>query len=130
MEQNKLSQTKSLRLAIVGPCASGKSSLATALRAAGYEVRQPAQEHSYVPFMWQRMSRPDLLIYLDVNDANITKRRPYVDIGRQHLAEQRQRLLHAYQHCDFYLDTSDLTLAQVEAQVFHFLHQVLDGKTS
>jgi deoxyadenosine/deoxycytidine kinase len=117
-------------LAIVGPCTSGKSSLANALQAAGYEVRQPAQEHSYVPYMWQRMSQPDLLIYLDVDDANCTKRRPYVEASPRRLAEQRQRLSHAYQHCDLYLDTSDLTLAQVEAQVLGFLHRALGDEAS
>ena len=56
-----------LRLALVGPCASGKSTLATYLKAAGYIVRQPTQEHSFVPDMWQKMSKPDILIYLDVS---------------------------------------------------------------
>jgi RNase adaptor protein for sRNA GlmZ degradation len=125
--EQELKSEKAPRLAIVGPCASGKSTLATALKAAGYEVRQPAQEHSYVQAMWQQLTNPDVLIYLDVDDANILKRRPYVDSGPERLLEQRQRLSHARQHCDLYLDTSNLTLVQVRAQVLRFLHQFLDG---
>ncbi|MFQ5400958.1 MAG: hypothetical protein ACE5E7_15345 [Anaerolineae bacterium] len=112
---------KPLRIAIVGPCAAGKTTLANALKAVGYEVRQPAQEHSYVPDMWRRMSNPDVLIYLDIDYANSKARRPYRDEPPQWLEEQRKRLALARQHCDLYLDTSNLTPDQVKAKVFSFL---------
>lgn len=110
-----------LRVAVVGPCSAGKSTLAKVLQAAGYEVRQPAQEHSYVLNMWQRLTRPDVLIYLDVDYANMRLRRPTTDGGPQRLAEQHKRLAHARQHCDFYLDTSGLTPEQVYNQISTFL---------
>jgi len=113
----------SIRIAVVGPCSSGKSVLARALVAAGYEVRQPAQEHSYVAAMWQRLSRPDLLIFLDVDYDNVRQRRPHSDGGPARLAEQQQKLAHARQHCDFYVDTSGLTPEQVQKEVFGFLRQ-------
>ena len=94
--------------------------------AAGYQVRQPAQEHSYVPDMWRRNNPPDILIYLDVDSANAQKRRTYVGADPQRLLDQRQRLSHAFQHCDFYLDTSELTPAQVEVRVIRFLQQTPD----
>jgi hypothetical protein len=112
-----------LCVAVVGPCTAGKSTLVEALRAAGYEARQPAQEHSYVPNMWQRMVKPDVLIYLDVDDANTRSRRPYSDGGPQRLAEQSKRLRHARRHCHFYLDTSGLTPFEVQARVLAFLQQ-------
>lgn len=116
-------QPKSLRLAIVGPCAAGKSTLAEALRAAGYQdVHQPAQEHSYVPDMWQRITKPDLLIYLDVDYNQVRARRPYLEHGgREWLETQRQRLAHARQHANFYVDTSTLTPPDVQATVLSFL---------
>jgi len=114
---------KSLRVALVGPCSSGKTTLASVLKQDGYEVRQVAQEHSYVPDMWQRISKPDVLVYLDVDYATARARRPYIDGGPQRLAEQHQRLQHALQHCDFYLDTSPLSPTEVEAQVRHFLRE-------
>jgi len=111
---------ESLCIAIVGPCASGKSTLAEALRTAGYDVHQPAQEHSYVPEMWQRLTNPDLLIYLDVSYSRAIERRPH-NIDRQQLETQNQRLAHARQHCHFYLDTSNLTPTQVQERVLSFI---------
>jgi hypothetical protein len=112
-----------IRIAVVGPCASGKSTLIKALRAAGFEARHTAQEHSYVPAMWQRISKPDVLIYLDVSYEAARTRRPTLDGGPERLAVQHQRLAHARQHCHFYLDTSHLTPQQVQDYVFRFLER-------
>jgi len=56
-----------LLLAVVGPCAAGKSTLIEGLRQHGYQARHVAQEHSYVPEMWKLLTSPDYLIYLDVS---------------------------------------------------------------
>ncbi len=117
---------KTLRVAVVGPCSSGKSTLTNALKAAGYEARHPAQEHSYVANMWQRITQPDVLVYLDVDYANMRARRPLTDGGPQRLAEQQHRLRHARENCDFYLDTSGLNVAEVETAVFNFLSTLHD----
>lgn len=110
-----------LRIAIVGPCSAGKSTLVTALREAGYDARHVAQEHSYVPAMWQRISKPDLLIYLDLSYAVARARRPYIDGGPERLAEQHRRLAHARKHCHLYVNTNGLTPQQVQERVFGFL---------
>lgn len=115
-----------LRIALVGPCSSGKSTLAVSLKQAGFDIRQPAQEHSLVPDMWQRHSKPDILIYLDIDYPHTRLRRPHHDGGTVRLAEQHRRLRHARQHCDFYLDTSGLSPAEVQAAVFKFL-QLAEG---
>ncbi len=112
---------KPLRIAVVGPCTSGKSTLVKALRAAGYDARQPAQEHSYVPYMWQKFTQPDRLIYLDVDYENTVVRRPKNAGSPQRLHEQRQRLKHARQHCNLYLDTCHLTPVQVQDHVLTYL---------
>jgi deoxyadenosine/deoxycytidine kinase len=119
---------QSPRIAVVGACASGKSTLVDRLRRAGFQARHVAQEHSYVPHMWQRISRPDILIYLDVSFETILVRRPRLDFRRQDLAEQNRRLDHARQHCDLYLDTSSLTPDQVWQQTTTYLDQVLGGE--
>ncbi len=49
-----------MRVVIVGPCASGKSVLVEGLTRLGYDAQACAQEHSYLPTMWQ-MDQPDLL---------------------------------------------------------------------
>jgi thymidylate kinase len=120
-EESSSIKTPHLRVAIVGPCTSGKSTLIPALNSAGFEGRQPAQEHSLAPDMWQRLTKPDILIYLDVSYAAARQRRPYHDGGPQRLAQQHQRLAHAHQNCDYYLDTSELTPEEVRENVLAFL---------
>lgn len=110
-----------IRVAVVGPCVSGKSELVGALRSAGYEARHVVQEHSYVPTMWQQMARPDLLIYLDVDYPTAKARRPRIQWGPERLTDQEQRLAHARQHCDLYLDTSSLTLEEVREEALSLL---------
>lgn len=112
---------QALRVAIVGPCSAGKTTLGSALKKAGYTVRQPAQEHSLVPDMWRRLSRPDVLIYLDVDYENTLRRRPHQDGGAQRVADQNKRLAHARKHCDLYIDTNGLTVAEVRAKALAFL---------
>ena len=112
-----LPRPPALRVAVVGPCASGKSTLTAALRAAGYEARQPAQEHSYVPDMWRRLVDPDVLIYLDLSHEAYRARRPRDDAGPEYLDMQRRRLAHALAHADLVLDTSEMTSDEVWARV-------------
>ncbi len=101
-------------IAIVGPCASGKSTLGERLRQQGYHVRTAAQEHSYVPGMWQ-MSNPDYLIYLDVGLDVLRRRRGNPRWSEQEWQAQQQRLAHARGHADLIIATDALTLDEVEA---------------
>ena len=107
-------------IAVVGPCASGKSALVRRLKALGYNARHVAQDHSYVPDMWRRLTNPDLLIYLDAELSTIARRR-HIGWGERYLADERRRLRHARQHCDLYLPTDDLTEEEVLARVVAFL---------
>ncbi len=117
-----LTDDKSLiRVAVVGACASGKSTLVAALKEAGYEARHVAQEHSYVPAMWQRISRPDVLIYLDIDFSTLVTRRPWLNFRPEHLAEQNRRLEHAREHCHLYVNTNQLNSGEVQVQVLSFL---------
>lgn len=105
---------------MVGPCASGKSSLVTALREAGYQAHHVVQEHSYVPYMWQRITQPDVLIYLDVSYEQARQRRR-ITWGPERLAEQAQRLAHARAHADLYLNTDSMEKHEVVQRVLVFL---------
>ncbi|MCA9969106.1 MAG: hypothetical protein KC425_02770 [Anaerolineales bacterium] len=122
-----MGEKRPLKVSVVGPCASGKSTLVRALRAAGYEARQPAQEHSYVPAMWQRLTQPDVLIFLDVSETAVQRRRPKSSGGAARLAEQQARLAHARRHCDLYVDTSALTADEVRERVLVFLGDVSES---
>jgi len=99
-------------LGVVGPCASGKSTLVASLKALNFQVRHIAQEHSYVPDMWQCIGKPDLLIYLDVSFEEST-RRTGTALPRGIFDKQINRLQHARKNADLYIDTNDLNPQQV-----------------
>ncbi|NIM94768.1 MAG: AAA family ATPase [Anaerolineales bacterium] len=109
-----------LRIAIVGPCGAGKTTLAENLKGLGYNARQIAQEHSYVPEMWQRITRPDLLIYLDASHQTAIDRKQINWTRREH-NDQVHRLRHAREHCDIYIDTESLSTDMVLEQVLEFI---------
>lgn len=104
---------------IVGPCASGKSTLAAALRAHGFSVRIVAQEHSAVPYLWQR-SHPDLLIALDVDLEHLRDRRSPTWLASVY-ASQRGRLAQAFAAADLVVDTSALSAKEVVERVLGWL---------
>ena len=66
---------KRLLIGVVGPCGSGKSTLIAGLEREGYTCRHIAQEHSYVPSMWRKITNPDVLIYLNASFEKCTQRR-------------------------------------------------------
>ncbi|MGC9395674.1 MAG: hypothetical protein ACP5J4_12550 [Anaerolineae bacterium] len=109
------------RIGIVGPCSSGKSTLARALRAQGYHVKEIMQEHSAAPAMWKRISNPDVLIYLDVSMDVAAQREGLEQPSSWWVEEREVRLAHARSHSDLFIDTSTLTPAEVLAQVIQFL---------
>ncbi len=108
------------RIAVVGPCGAGKSTLVAQLRPRGYNIRSVSQEHSYVPDMWRRISRTDILIYLDATLESIAKRR-HIHWGQKRLDTLNRRLRHARVHADLYLPTDTLTPNAVAQKVAAFL---------
>jgi nicotinamide riboside kinase len=109
------------RIAIVGPCASGKSTLVHRLRKEGWDARMPAQEHSGVRDMWRKLVDPDILVVLDARDEVLQARRPDVDLASDYLATERRRLAHAREHADLVIDTSDLSPEQVYLHLIAWL---------
>jgi cytidylate kinase len=105
---------------VVGPCGSGKSTLIAGLERHGYICRHIAQEHSYVPAMWQRITNPDILIFLDASFPVSTARRKLNWRKTDH-DEQYRRLAHARQNANVVIDTDALTPEQVLQKVLHFL---------
>ena len=110
-----------LKIGIVGPCTAGKSTLIKRLDGRyNADLRHIAQEHSYVQDMWQRLSRPRWLIFLDVTYP-VSMARKKLDWTPDEYQEQQRRLAHARQNADLYLLTDDLTPDQVAEKVAEFL---------
>ena len=105
---------------VVGPCGSGKSTLIAGLETFGYRCRHIAQEHSYVPAMWQKIAKPDILIYLAASFPICTTRRK-LNWQKVDHEEQLRRLAHARDHANLLIDTDDLTPNQVLQKVLDYL---------
>jgi ABC-type cobalamin/Fe3+-siderophores transport system ATPase subunit len=110
-------------LGVVGPCGSGKSTLIAGLEKYGYACRHIAQEHSYVQAMWQKIAKPDLLIYLSVSFPISTARRK-LDWQKKDYDEQLRRLAHARQHANLFIDTDHLTPQQVLQTALDYLKDI------
>lgn len=99
-------------IGIVGPCGAGKTSLAAKLSSQFARVRAIAQEHSYVPDMWRRITNPDILIYLDASYP-VTIQRRHLDWTEDEYHVELNRLAHAHEHADIYIATDHLSLDNV-----------------
>ncbi|HET90856.1 MAG TPA: hypothetical protein ENN99_08990 [Chloroflexi bacterium] len=70
--------------------------------------------------MWQRITRPDLLIYLDVSWKIAHHRHP-TDADARWWDEQARRLRHARQYAHLYIHTDEMTPSDVLEKALAFL---------
>ena len=113
---------KSPVIGIVGVCGAGKSTLIAGLKTRGIVARHIAQEHSYVKDMWQRLTHPDVLIFLEVSYPNTIHRRR-LDWTEAEYAEQLFRLRHARQYADLVIQTDGITPEEVIEEALRFLNE-------
>ena len=109
-------------IGIVGPCGSGKSTLARGLERHGYKCRHIAQEHSYVKYMWQVITKPDILIFLQSSFENSTQRRKLNWMPADY-QEQLQRLSHARENAQLVIETDSMDAEQVLRRALEYLRQ-------
>ena len=107
-------------IGIVGPCAAGKTTLTVNLNKYGLTARHIAQEHSYVADMWQRITNPDVLVFLD-GSYPVTMARRKLDWSIDDYNEQHFRLRHAKAHANLYIFTDNLTSDDVFKTVLKYL---------
>ncbi|KAA3645658.1 MAG: hypothetical protein DWQ07_12015 [Chloroflexi bacterium] len=103
-------------IGIVGPCKAGKSTLAQNLIKRGYRARQIVQEHSFAPSMWQKITNPDFLVYLDISYEQ-TVTRGGMNWMKHEYEEQLTRLAHARKHAHIYIHTDTLSPEQTLKKV-------------
>ena len=108
------------RISVVGPCASGKSTVVRALRMHGYDAHVTSQEHSAIPTLWSRQD-PSVLIALqaDLESARLRRRNPRWSRAVWHA--QQDRLADAFAHADYLADTSNLNANQVVRDLLDYL---------
>lgn len=107
------------RIVVVGPCASGKTTLVNKLSELGYDAHACAQEHSEIATLW-RHTPPDLLIALQATVGAVRARRGEQWPEWLHNTQLR-RLRNAYASADLTIDTSSRDSASVLTAVVTFL---------
>lgn len=88
----------------------------------GYRARAIAQEHSYVPYMWKRITNPEYLIFLLASYSNCSMRRRLVWLESDY-AEQLRRLEHARAHADLVMETDAISAHEVLIRTIDFLER-------
>lgn len=109
------------RIVVVGPCASGKSTLVSSLRRLGYRAMVSGQEHSEIPTLW-RHAAPDIVVALDV-DLSTLRRRRGEEWPEWLYRLQRSRLRGAVAAADLRIDTSTLGPDPVLRRVTEWLER-------
>lgn len=104
---------------VVGPCASGKSTLVRGLRSHGYEARVCAQEHSAVASLWRHQGAA-LLIALTADLESVRTRREARWPKAIHAA-QLHRLADAYANADLVIGTDGRSSGEVLSAALDFL---------
>jgi len=117
---------KDLLIGVVGACGSGKSTLIEGLATHGFRARHIAQEHSFTPDMWKRISNPDILIYLAVSYGETLKRKKLNWKDREY-EEELRRLKHAYKNADLRVDTDSYAPGEILDLVLNFLEGLTTG---
>ncbi len=113
-------------IGVVGPCSSGKSTLVEGLKKRGVNIRQIAQEHSYVKNMWRRLTNPDILIFLQVSYP-VAQIRRKLNWGPSEFETQQYRLRDARENTDFYIDTDQLSPDEILSKVIAYITEVYDA---
>jgi cytidylate kinase len=100
------------RIAVVGSCASGKSSVVARLREHGLDAWAVAQEHSGIQALWRRLE-PNTLVFLDTTLATVRARRNDDNWPAWIFAVQQERLAGARANADVIVATDELSLDEV-----------------
>ena len=92
------------------------------IKAVDDKAHEVAQEHSLVPDMWRRITRPHLMVYLDVSPGVACRRRS-MDAPPRWWARAACRLELARQEADLYILTDALTPQEVLERTLRFLEE-------
>lgn len=112
-------KSDSRRLVVIGPCASGKTSLTSKLQRMGFDARACGQEHSEIHELWRHLD-PDILIGLRI-DLDTLRRRRSSTWSANVYARQQERLESGYAHADLVIDCHAMDQNAVLDEVLDWL---------
>lgn len=101
-----------LRVAVVGSCASGKTSVVARLRERGIDAWAVAQEHSAIAELWRHLG-PHRLVFLDATLATVRRRRGDPNWPEWIYHVQCERLANARANADVVISTDTRSLDEV-----------------
>lgn len=117
-----------MKIAVVGGCASGKTTIAAELRSRGLDAYVVGQEHSGVASLWNHRE-PDFVVFLEVPLAAVRERRDQNWPEWLYVAQQ-QRLRQACDSADVRANTADLSVEQTLATILSALPSEANNQES
>lgn len=110
------------KIGLVGPCGAGKTTLSELLNSRGKSCRAIAQEHSFIPDMWKKMTNPEILVFLDASYP-VTMQRKKFHWTENEYNEQIRRLAHARTHADLFIQTDAISPAIVMDRILEYINE-------
>lgn len=107
------------RIVIIGPCASGKTSLTIRLQHLGYDALACGQEHSEIADLWKHQ-QPDVVIGLRIGLDTLRRRRSS-EWPESIYNRQMARLESGFRNADLIVDCDDLNQDMVAVRVMGWL---------
>jgi chloramphenicol 3-O-phosphotransferase len=108
-----------MKIAVVGTCASGKTTIVNALDRLGHDAYVVSQEHSIIADLW-RHSEPEALVMLECDYETVQARRGGT-WPRWLFDLQRERLSSARANADLILDTSKNSVEETLRPIEEFI---------
>ena len=103
------------RVAVVGVCGSGKTTVVERLRRLQFDAYAVGQEHSIIHDLWNHL-RPDQVVYLQASLATVRARRGPT-WPRWIYETQQHRLVDARDHACVVVDTGALAVDETVARI-------------
>lgn len=107
------------RIVVIGPCASGKTSLTSRLQRLGYDAFACGQEHSEIAELWKHQ-QPDVVIGLRIELETLRRRRSR-EWSEAIYDRQMTRLESGFRNADLLVDCDVLDQDAVAGRVVTWL---------
>lgn len=114
------------RIAVVGACGSGKTTIVDQLRDRGYDAYVVSQEHSIIGDLWNHRE-PAVLVFLDV-DLETVRARRNKEWPRWMYDLQQNRLAGARAHATVTIDTGDHTIEETVNLIVRSVQRGKEGE--